>query len=48
MLLPSVGYRLTDGLLAQVGVRIYEGEGTSAGSLFNTNDEGYVLIRWDF
>ena len=48
MLLPSVGYRFTDGFLGQLGVRIYQGEGTSAGSLFNTNDEVYVLIRWDF
>ena len=46
--LPSIGYRFFDGYLLQIGARIFEGEGNSAGALYDNNDEIFVLSQWNF
>ena len=48
VIMPSIGYRFFDGYLLQAGGRILGGDDNSAGSLYDANDEVYILSQWNF
>ena len=48
VVMPSVGYRFVDGYLLQLGARLLGGEDNSPGSLYDANDEAYILSQWNF
>ena len=48
MIFPSLTYRFNDAYGMTLGAKIFEGETGSLGSLYDRNDEVYVLSRWNF